>query len=82
MALWIGFAAALLTITSFLPQVIRAWRTRQTKDLSIVTLGLILAGAIAWTVYGVLVEDLPVIVTNIAVTVSLLLLVIAKMRFG
>jgi uncharacterized protein with PQ loop repeat len=35
-----------------------------------------------WALYGMLVRDLPVIVTNIAVTTSLVLLVIAKLRFG
>lgn len=78
----IGFAAAVLTVSSFVPQVIRTWRTRQTKDLSLATLALLTLGTTTWALYGILVRDLPVILTNVAVTTSLILLVIAKLRFG
>lgn len=82
MASWIGFAAALFSITSFLPQVVRAWRTRETKDLSLATLSLLASGAVLWSVYGVMIDDVPVLVTNVSILVSLVLLLVAKLRFG
>lgn len=78
----VGFTAAALTIVSFLPQVVRAWRTRHTKDLSLATLGLLATGSACWTAYGFLLEDLPIIMTNLSVFSSVMLLVIAKLRFG
>lgn len=78
----VGFTATALTIVSFLPQVVRAWRSRHTKDLSLATLGLLSCGTACWTAYGFLLEDLPIIVTNLSVLSSLTLLVIAKLRFG
>lgn len=78
----VGFAASFLTVTSFLPQVVRAWRTRQTKDLSLATLALLTTGTTTWTIYGLLLRDLPLIVTNVSVTASLVLIIIAKLRFG
>lgn len=78
----VGFTATAFTIVSFLPQVLRAWRSRHTKDLSLATLGLLSCGALLWTAYGFLLEDLPIIVTNVSVLCSLILLVVAKLRFG
>lgn len=81
-ASWIGFTAAAISILAFLPQVARAWRTRHTKDLSLATVTLLLSGAALWTVYGTLVRDLPVVVTNATIMALLLLLLTAKLRFG
>lgn len=60
----IGLAAAILTTSAFLPQVIKTWRTRKTRDIS---LGMFLAlclGICLWVVYGILRMDLPVILGN------------------
>ncbi len=66
----LGLAAAVLTTSAFLPQVIKTWKTRQTRDLSLVTLAVLCAGIIAWVVYGIFRNDLPLILSN-AVTLTL-----------
>lgn len=68
----LGLVAASLTTLSFLPQVIKTWKSRQAGDLSPVTFGMFCAGVGAWLVYGILVSDLPIIVAN-AVTFALAL---------
>ncbi len=78
----IGLTASFITVTSFVPQVVRVWRTRQTRDLSLGAFGLLLAGAVLWLAYGLLREDLPVILTNAAVGVMLVGIVAAKLRYG
>ena len=67
----IGVAAATCTTLANLPQLIKAWTTRETDDLSLKTLLLLGSGLVLWVAYGVMHEDLIIILAN---GVSLLLL--------
>jgi MtN3 and saliva related transmembrane protein len=78
----VGSLASLLTISAFLPQVIRSWTTRSTRDLSYGTLTLLVAQSVGWLSYGVLLRDPALIVTNGAVCVFAILILAAKFRFG
>src|SRR3954451_15878723 len=55
----IGLLAATCTTGSFLPQVIRAWRTRSTRDVSALMFVLLVTGNALWLLYGALIGDLP-----------------------
>jgi MtN3 and saliva related transmembrane protein len=60
----IGLAAAFCTTIAFLPQVIRTWRTRSTKDLSLPMFLIFTTGIFLWLVYGLAMRDLPLILAN------------------
>jgi MtN3 and saliva related transmembrane protein len=60
----VGLAAALFTTTAFLPQVIRAWRTRSTKDLSYGTFVTYAIGLAMWFGYGMMIRDVPLMLSN------------------
>ena len=66
----IGFAAAFFTTISYLPQVWKAWRTRETGDLSLRMLIALAIGLLLWIAYGMFRGDIVIIVAN-AVSVSL-----------
>lgn len=73
----IGLVAGTLTTLAFVPQVWRTWRTRQTRSLSLAWLLLFSAGLSLWLTYGVLSDDLPVILANgITLLLCLCLLVL------
>jgi MtN3 and saliva related transmembrane protein len=78
----LGYAAGAITVASFLPQVVRAWRTRRTRDLSLSSLALLITAGSLWIVYGALSRDWPVVATNGGMVALLLLLAGAKARFG
>ena len=61
----IGFIAAILTTVSFVPQVLKVWRTRSAKDISLGMYSLFTLGIAAWLVYGVLIDSWPVILANL-----------------
>ena len=77
----LGYIAGVITVASFLPQVVRAWRTRQTRDLSLGSLALLITAGSMWIVYGALSRDLPVVLTNGGMVGLLALLAAAKVRY-
>ena len=79
---YLGFFAGLLTVSSFLPQVIRSWRTRQTRDLSLGMFTLLTTASSLWIIYGVLTSDWPVILTNAAMVALNGALAVAKVRYS
>ncbi|WP_412067092.1 SemiSWEET family sugar transporter [Rubrivirga sp. IMCC43871] len=70
----LGMVAAACTMSSFVPQVVKTWRSGSSADLSIGMYALLTVGAALWLAYGLAIRDLPVIVTNF-VTLALLLMV-------
>ena len=78
----LGYVAGMVTVASFLPQVVRAWRTRQTRDLSLASLALLITAGSMWILYGALSRDWPVVATNSGMVGLLVLLAAAKVRHG
>ncbi|HEX5340206.1 MAG TPA: SemiSWEET transporter [Gammaproteobacteria bacterium] len=78
----IGLAAALLTTIAFVPQVIRSWRTRDTRGISLPMYSVFTVGIGLWLVYGLMLHDLPITLAN-GVTLALALAVLVlKLRHG
>lgn len=78
---YVGYAAGALTVIALVPQVVRAYRTRQVGDLSWGLVVLLVVSAGLWLVYGVLASQRPVILTNVGVVMLAGALVMAKVRF-
>jgi MtN3 and saliva related transmembrane protein len=68
----IGLAAGGLTTVSFVPQVLKIWRTKSGRDVSYGMFLLFSLGVLLWLVYGLMLNALPIIVAN-AVTLVLAL---------
>lgn len=77
----IGLLAGTVTVVSFVPQVVRVWRTRRTRDLSFGAFLLLGTGAVLWFTYGLLTGDPAVIGTNLAVGLLVSAILVAKLRF-
>ena len=77
----IGFTAAVFTTVAFLPQVIRAWKTRSTHDLSFGTIIIFIVGVSLWLVYGLMIQDRPVMYANTFTLALILVLFYLKLKF-
>jgi MtN3 and saliva related transmembrane protein len=77
----IGLAAGAVTVVSFVPQVVRVWRTRRTRDLSLGAFLLLGTGACLWFTYGLLIRDSALIGTNLIVGLLVSAILVAKVRF-
>lgn len=76
-----GFIASGFNIVMLMPQVVRTWKTKKTKDLSLTTLIIFLLSASLWVVYGVMKQALPVIISNVSVGITSLLLIGFKLKY-
>jgi MtN3 and saliva related transmembrane protein len=78
----VGFAAGFLTTIAFIPQLLKIWRSKSAKDVSLPTFIAFTVGVALWLVYGVMNQEAPIIVCN-AVTLVLAGAILAmKLKFG
>ena len=77
----IGFAAAVFTTIAFLPQVIKAWKTRSTHDLSYQMILIFMTGVTLWLIYGILIQDRPVMYANAFTLMLIFILLLLKIRY-
>ncbi len=61
----LGLTAATLTTGAFVPQVMKTWKSRKAKDVSLEMLVLFCTGSFLWLVYGLLIKSVPVILANL-----------------
>ncbi|MDX9858415.1 MAG: SemiSWEET transporter [candidate division Zixibacteria bacterium] len=77
----IGFLAGTLTTVSFLPQLVKAWRTRSTGDISLAMYVVFVLGVFLWLVYGIFLASLPVIAANAITLVIAIVILLLKIRY-
>ena len=61
----LGLVAGTLTSIAAIPQVVRTLRTRHARDISIWQPLLLAFGVALWLLYGMLINDTPLILANI-----------------
>ncbi|HEX7032632.1 MAG TPA: SemiSWEET family transporter [Nitrososphaera sp.] len=77
----VGISAAMLTMSSFVPQIIRAIRTHRMSDVSVYLMPLFIAGFSLWVVYGIMQDDLVIIGSNITGIIFNAILLFLKGRY-
>lgn len=77
----LGLVAGMCTTISFLPQVIKTWKTRSAKDLSLGMFLLFCIGVVLWLIYGIMVMDIPVIAANFVTLLLSSTLLVFKLKF-
>lgn len=60
----IGYIAAFLTSFSMVPQIIRLVKLKESKDVSLTMTMALCLGVLLWFVYGIAIDDIPVIAAN------------------
>jgi len=78
----IGLVAGTLTSIAAIPQVIKTLKTRHVRDISVWQPLLLAFGVALWMVYGILINDFPLIVANITPLICNVLLTGMKIRYG
>jgi len=71
----LGLIAGVLTTAAFIPQAVKTWKSRNTRDISLGMFAIFCAGTLLWLLYGIRIGALPVIIAN-AVTLVLALTIL------
>jgi len=78
----IGYLAGFFILISIIPQIVKSWKTKSTKDLSLLRYLVYVVGVILWTVYGLALNNGPMIVIN---SINLCLaasMIYLKLKYG
>ena len=76
----LGVCASILTTASYVPQLVKAWRTGAADDLSLKMLFILLSGLVLWVAYGARQGDLVIVVANGVSAMLLSAIIILKSR--
>ena len=74
----IGYMAAVLTTVAFVPQVVLVYKTKDTDSISLLMFIIFSLGLVSWAVYGIILNQYPLIIAN--VTTLILSLYILYMK--
>lgn len=83
--LWItvlGSVAAALVSFSFIPQIIKGYKTKRLDDVSYLLMILISAGMSLWIIYGIERKDVVIIGANVITIVLNMILLALKVRYS
>ena len=77
----LGYFAGFLTTVAFIPQVVKVWTSKSTSDISLIMFVVFTFGVLFWLIYGVIINDYALVITNF-VTFSLSLsILVAKILY-
>ena len=77
----LGYTAAAVTVFTFLPQVIKTWKEKSAKDISLNMFLIAVANEILWVWYGVLIHNTVIIATNIIMMCMAITMISLKLRY-
>ncbi|MCU0356957.1 MAG: SemiSWEET transporter [Cyclobacteriaceae bacterium] len=77
----LGLVAGTFTTIAFIPQVLKTWRSRSARDLSLGMFSIFSLGVALWMIYGIIRNDLPVIIANGVTLLLALFLLFLKIRW-
>jgi len=77
----IGLAAAVCTTISFIPQIYKTIKTKNTKDISLGMYLVLLLGVLLWLTYGILDKSFPIIVSNLVASLLVLIMLVLKLKY-
>ncbi len=78
----IGFIGSGIIASALAPQVIKSWKTKSTKDISLLWNTLLLIGLIVFVIYGVGIKSRPIMIFSSIEAIFTLSLLILKLLYG
>jgi MtN3 and saliva related transmembrane protein len=77
----VGYAACTVTALTFLPQVIKTWKEKSAKNVSLMMFIIAATNEVLWITYGVLKNDMVIIVTNVIMIVMAFIMISLKLKY-
>ncbi|MFA7074034.1 MAG: SemiSWEET transporter [Endomicrobiaceae bacterium] len=77
----LGYISAVLTTIAFIPQILKTFKTKSAKDVSMGMFVIFTAGVFLWIIYGLLTNTKPVLIANIIIFCLSLTQIILKIKY-
>ena len=77
----LGLLAGTLTTISFIPQVLKVIQSKSTRDISLLMFLAFSAGVFSWLLYGIMINDMPVIIANAITFILAMIILIYKIKY-
>jgi len=77
----IGLIAAAFTTVALFPQLIKVWKTKSTKDISSGMFTLYCGGVLLWFIYGVYLNNSPIMIANSLAFVQGIVILLFKAKY-
>ena len=76
----VGLVAATLTTSSFVPQVYRAYKTKDVEGVSLTMFIAMFIGVLLWLIYGFYLKSLSMVIANIITSLLCLMILVLKIK--
>jgi MtN3 and saliva related transmembrane protein len=77
----LGYSACAVTALTFLPQVLKTWKEKSAKNVSLMMFVIAAINEIMWIAYGVLRDDMVIIITNVIMIIMAMIMISLKLRY-
>ena len=78
---YLGFIAAFCTTIAFIPQAVKVYKSKHTKDISLGMFLLLNIGIVLWIWYGLMIKSYPVVIANSITIILAGYILVTKIRF-
>jgi MtN3 and saliva related transmembrane protein len=79
---YLGLLAGLFSTIALVPQIMRVYKLKSAREISVLYNLALMLGLVLWLVYGILLALVPIIIWNIIGLLLTGLLLLAKFRYG
>lgn len=77
----LGYAACAVTSLTFLPQVIKTWKEKSAKNVSLMMFIIAFINEVMWIAYGALKNDMVIFITNVIMITMCSIMISLKLRY-
>ncbi|MFC1909193.1 SemiSWEET family sugar transporter [Chloroflexota bacterium] len=78
----LGLVAGALVTLAMIPQIIRVFKLKSAREISMLFTTLLLLGMVCWLAYGIYLSLTPIVTWNIIGIALVTILLYAKLRYG
>jgi MtN3 and saliva related transmembrane protein len=78
----LGLVAGFFTTFAVVPQIMRVYKLKSAREISIIYNTMMLLGILLWLVYGIMLGLVPIIIWNIIGALLVVLLLMSKLKYG
>jgi MtN3 and saliva related transmembrane protein len=78
----LGLVAGLMTTIGFVPQIIKGYRSKSMRDVSLIMPILLAVGMLFWLIYGIWLDSLPLVLWNAIALILNLIIIVLILRYN